>query len=121
MVTESKIIFLIAIGLSIIFLTCCVDHCDYDEGVADKFDKPLYLHDRIEAKYLDSTFGARDHPIILLSNGFRYYPHVRYLWEDVQIGDSIIKDTGSLKIMIKRKGHDDTEYIYAECGGKVFK
>ena len=102
------------------FSKACEDRCIAYEKFENNIDKRVYLHYRITEKYNDTSFEGRGAYEFLMDNGSTYHPFDG-LWDKIQVGDSLFKDTGSLKFIIIHKGDTDTDYIYPECGGVRFQ
>ena len=118
---KTRIIFFSFALSATMILPSCINKCGQFEKKADHIEKPVFLHYRVEAKYRDSTDGAKFAFTYAMSNGLQYQPVEPELWNVVNVGDSLIKDSGSLKYIIKHKEENDTEILLVQCNGKVIK
>ncbi len=117
---NTRMIFCLTIALcATLFLFGCLNRCANMEKKVNQVDKPVSLHDRLEAKYHDSTREGKNACTYAMSSGLQYQPAFPELWEVINIGDSIIKDSGSLKYIIKHKEANDTEILYVQCNGRT--
>ena len=81
---KTRTIIFLAIALyATIFLPACLNRCGQFEKKADRVEKPVYLHYRVEAKYRDSTNGAKNAFTYSMSNGLQYQPVEPELWNVV--------------------------------------
>jgi hypothetical protein len=103
------------------FLPSCLNRCKEFEKKANRVERPVFLHYRVEAKYHDSTNDGKNAATYAMSGGLQYQPVETELWNVVNVGDSLIKDSGSLKYIIKHKEDNDTEILLVQCNGKVIK
>ena len=119
---KTRTIILLAIAfLPVMYLSACLNKCGHFADKVNKVERPVYLHYRVEAKYRDSSDHGKNAFTYSMSNGLQYQPVEPELWNVVNIGDSLIKDSGSLKYIIKHKEENDTEILYVQCNGKVIK
>ena len=110
------------IGLVLFSIRCVYSNCKEEERVASEFDKPIRLSGAVTKKYvvrLDRTRKVIG--CFLMEDGFIYYTNVHGIWDYVEVGDSVIKDTGSLKYFIIRNKSHDTDVFYAQCNGSQIK
>lgn len=72
----------------------------------------------LKYKFIDST--DRVSPKIKFVNGDVFPMSAYEMYDDLQPGDSIIKEAGSLKYILKRKGQEPKIY-YPKCDGVEIK
>ena len=118
---KTGIVILLIALCTALFLPSCLNRCGALEKKVNHVDRPVTLHDRLEAKYRDSTRGAQNACTFAMSSGLQYQPAFPELWDVVNVGDSIIKDSGSLKYIIKHKEANDTEILWVQCNDKILK
>ena len=107
----------------VLFTTCSmsgcigVNNCSNYIEIYRTMDKPIHVHSVLVAKYRDSTYGARQQPMLLFQDGSVYPINVYSVWENINPGDSLIKDSNSLKFYVIEKGQKLRTTYYAQCNG----
>lgn len=91
--------------------------CYQNNKVYQKKIKPLKYFGVVKEKFLDSL--DRGSAKVIFQDGSVIYMNAHEMYRELQFGDTIIKDAGSLEYILKRNG--ETKIFYIKCDGKEVK
>jgi hypothetical protein len=112
--------------VAFIVVSFCLSGCGNGDGCTylyDKYTKPNNFHGTLENKYYDSTYKFTPRLIIKVNKGTLLLSTAGQdttggLWNNVSIGDTIIKKKGDYHYVVEKNGVKRV-YYFGTCGGHL--
>jgi hypothetical protein len=95
------------------FFIGCHDRCELWKELTEKYNKKIYLNGKVAS--IDTAQDRVRSLIIKMEDGTQYHPYFQGLLEIVEVGDSLIKDSGSFKHIVIHPSIHITDTVYPCC------